>query len=178
MGKRGPAKGTGGRPKKKLSDKLIEGNPGKRPIKVLRRFPDLDAEEMPEPDEFLNDEQKNGVTFKAYEIYKETWQWLHERGCAQFVQQKLIEKYALLTARMIQLERQISQYGFLAKNSQGMAIESPYIDIALKYMKQSNSVWDRIYAIVVANCSTDYSEKDSKEEIMESILSGKFRKDA
>ena len=36
MGKRGPAPGTGGRPRKALQDKILEGNPSKRKIIVLR----------------------------------------------------------------------------------------------------------------------------------------------
>lgn len=35
MGKRGPSPGTGGRPSKPLADKIAEGNPGKRPLKVM-----------------------------------------------------------------------------------------------------------------------------------------------
>ena len=34
MGSRGPAKGCGGRPRKPLAEKLLEGNRSKRPIKV------------------------------------------------------------------------------------------------------------------------------------------------
>ena len=36
MGKRGPMPGTGGRPRKALSDKLADGNPGYKSIKVMR----------------------------------------------------------------------------------------------------------------------------------------------
>ena len=35
MGLRGPRPGTGGRPRKSLAEKVTEGNPGKRKLKVL-----------------------------------------------------------------------------------------------------------------------------------------------
>ena len=56
MGKRGPAKGTGGRPRKTLSEKVSDGNPSKRPLKVMsfEETIDLRGVEMPEPNEVLN----------------------------------------------------------------------------------------------------------------------------
>lgn len=42
MGKRGPKPGSGGRPRKALSEKIIEGNPGRRPLKILKNIPELE----------------------------------------------------------------------------------------------------------------------------------------
>ena len=64
MGKRGPAPGTGGRPRKALQDKILEGNPSKRKIQVLE-VPTLEGVEMPQPKEFLSEEHKDGHEFQA-----------------------------------------------------------------------------------------------------------------
>ena len=132
MGKCGPKPGSGGRPRKALSEKIIEGNPGKRPLKVLKSFPELEGIEMPPPREYLSDEQKNGSAFPAKEIYTSVWKWLQERKCAQHVSAELVEHYAVSAARLIQCEQAISNYGFIAKNAQGGAIVSPYAVCACK----------------------------------------------
>lgn len=121
MGARGPKPGTGGRPCKPLAEKLLDGNPGKRNIRVLKNYTDLEGADMPDPKDYLQDAQKDGRKFEAEEIYRSVWRWLHERQCAQHVSAELIEHYALSAARLIQCERAVSTYGFLAKNSQGNA---------------------------------------------------------
>lgn len=174
MGARGPSKGSGGRPKKKLSEKLIEGNLGKRPIKVLKKFPELECEEMPDPRDYLNDTQKNGEDFLAKQIFKDVWLWLKQRGIQQLVSPEIIEGYAFAYARVIQCERLISKYGMLAKNSQGLAIQSPYIGISDIYMKKANEKWKIIQQIIFENCSTEYESGSSEGDFMEDILSGKY----
>lgn len=171
MGARGPKPGTGGRPRKPLAEKLLDGNPGKRNIRVLKNYTDLEGADMPDPKDYLQDTQKDGRKFEAEEIYRSVWRWLHERQCAQHVSTELIEHYALSAARLIQCERAVSTYGFLAKNLQGNAVTSPYIAIAQAYMKQANSLWSMIYSIVKENCSTDYSGATPQDDIMERLLS-------
>ena len=63
MGARGPKPGTGGRPRKPLADKLLDGNPGKRGIYVLKNYTDLEGVDMPDPREYLLDAQKDGKPF-------------------------------------------------------------------------------------------------------------------
>ena len=171
MGARGPKPGTGGRPRKPLSEKILDGNPGKRNIRVLKNYTDLEGADMPNLKDYLMDAQKDGKAFQAEEIYQSVWKWLNDRHCAQHVSAELIEHYALSAARLIQCERAISTYGFLAKNSQGNAITSPYITIAQTYMKQANTLWAMIYSIMKENCSTDYSGATPQDDVMERLLS-------
>ena len=171
MGARGPKPGTGGRPRKPLADKLLDGNPGKRGIYVLKNYTDWEGVDMPDPREYLLDAQKDGKPFEAEGIYKAVSKWLEERECGQHVSPEIIEHYALSAARMIQCERCISTFGFLAKNSQGNAIISPYITIAQAYMKQANNLWSMIYSIVRENCSTEYGGKTPQDDVMERLLS-------
>ena len=82
MGKRGPQKGVGGRPKKPLAEKLAEGNLGKRKLTVMEVSADeLIGSEMRTPKDFLSAEQKNGTQMQAYEIVKTTWAWLRKYNC-------------------------------------------------------------------------------------------------
>ena len=114
----------------------------------------------------------NGRTPAKTLVRKNTGRkWLNDRHCAQHVSAELIEHYALSAARLIQCERAISTYGFLAKNSQGNAITSPYITIAQTYMKQANTLWAMIYSIMKENCSTDYSGATPQDDVMERLLS-------
>lgn len=171
MGKRGPAPGTGGRPRKALQDKILEGNPSKRKIQVLE-VPTLEGVEMPQPKEFLSEEQKDGHEFQAKKIYEETWHWLKERKCETLVSPSTLERYALSFARLIQTEHALSKYGFLSKHpTTGAAVTSPYVNIANMYMKQTNQLWNTIYSIVRENCSTDY-EGSPHQDLMESLLAG------
>ena len=172
MGKRGPKPGTGGRPRKALSEKLIDGNPGKRPLKVLKSFPELEGVEMPPPRDYLSEEQKNGSDFPAKEIYTSGWKLRQERRCEQFVSAELLEHYAVSAGRLIQCEQAISNYGFIAKNAQGGAIISPYVTAAHDYMKQTNRLWDMIYSIVRENCTEEFSGSP-QEDMMERLLRSK-----
>ena len=69
MGKRGPAPGTGGRPRKALQDKILEGNPSKRKIQVLE-VPTLEGVEMPQPKEFYRKNKRMDTNFKQRKFMK------------------------------------------------------------------------------------------------------------
>lgn len=170
MGARGPKPGSGGRPKKPLDEKILEGNLGKRPMKVLKQPKGDGTFEAPQARDYLSEEQKNGEKFLAEDIYKGVFDWLAERKCAQFVSPELVEHYALSAARLIQCEKAVTSYGFIAKNAQGGAIVSPYVQAAHDYMKQTNGLWTMIYSIVRENCSEEYKGSNPQEDMMEKLL--------
>lgn len=174
MGQRGPKPGSGGRPKKAISDKIADGNAGHRPLTVID-FGDsaanLEGQDMPKPSEFLSAPQKDGSTLCAAEIYKTTWAWLAQRSCAALVSPQLIERFAMASARWIQCESITSQLGFLAKHpTTGAAIQSPYVAIADKYMTQANRLWSEIYQIVRENCTGEYTGASPQDDVMERLL--------
>ena len=57
----------------------------------LTNAADLYGEEMPQPSEYLSAKQRDGRPLGADEIFRETWIWLKERGCAKLVNPRLIE---------------------------------------------------------------------------------------
>jgi hypothetical protein len=84
---RGGARIGAGQKKKALSDKILEGNPGRCKLTVVEfnAIADLQGQLIPPPQEYLAAKQKNGKELLAVEIYEKTWQWLKERGCARLV---------------------------------------------------------------------------------------------
>lgn len=169
----GGARVGAGRKKKPISEKILEGNPGGRTLKVIE-FDDtahLQGQDMPKPNELLSSPQKGGRSLQAVEIYQLTWNWLLERGCAALVSPQLLERYAMTVARWIQCEEIISEYGFLAKHpTTGNAIQSPYVAMSNTYMNQTNRLWFEIYQIVKENCSGDYRDTNPQDDIMERLL--------
>lgn len=167
----GGARRGAGRKKKPISEKILEGNPGKRKLTVLQ-FPEpIQMSDMPTPKEYLSATQKDGKDLIAKKIYEDTWQWLEDRGCAGMVNPSLIEQYSIAAARGIQCEEAITTYGFIIKHpTTAMPMQSPYISIALNYQKQANSLWSQMYQTVKENCTTEYAG-DKSSDPMERLLS-------
>lgn len=92
---RGGARVGSGRKSKALVDKINAGTSAQ--ILELPEPPVFEGEDVPPIKEYLKVKQKAGKDLCAEEVYKETWNWLKERGCANFVNKQLIEQYALLT---------------------------------------------------------------------------------
>ena len=164
----------GGRPKKPLAEKIANGNPGKRPLTVIdfeSQAASINGEDMPKPSEFLSDRQKDGEKLCAAEIFENTWKWLKDRGCEQYVNKDLIEQYALYMQRTIQCQEGINQYGLLAKHpTTQMPIASPYFNMALQSSKQANLYWMQIYQIVKDNCETPIGNSNPNDDLMERLL--------
>ena len=173
MGKRGPQPGSGGRPKKPLADKVLEGNPGKRPLKALDP-PVLMGEEMPPPHQYLSERQKGGKDLYAVEIYTETWDWLKQHKCENALSAQVLERYAMSAARWIQCEEAISAYGFLSKHpTTGAPIPSPFVAMSQSFMKQANYQWNQIYQVVRENCAVAVEGRSPQDDVMERLLSAR-----
>jgi len=172
----GGARIGAGKKQKPLYDKILEGNPGKRPLTVVE-FPDtadLIGAAMPPPREYLSKAQTSGKKTLAVEIYETTWQWLHDRRCSSLVPGQLIEQYAQSCARWIQCEEAISSFGFLSKHpTTGNAIPSPYVSMSQSFMKQCNNAWYLIYQVVKENNAADYRGNTPHDDTMERLLSAR-----
>lgn len=171
---RGGARIGAGAKKKPLSDKIAEGNPGKRALTVIdfdNQSVNLEGQPMPKPSKLLSAKQKDGKKLVAAEIYKNTWEWLHERGCAALVSPQLLERYAMSVARWIQCEEAVTEFGFLAKHpTTGNAIQSPYVAMSQNFMSQTNRLWMEIYQIVKENCAGEYAGATPQDDAMERLL--------
>ena len=173
---RGGARIGAGAKKKPLADKISAGNPGGRKLTVMefKDTADLKGLEMPEPNKMLEAIQKDGKTLVAADIYKNTWHWLNERGCAALVSPQLLERYAMSVARWIQCEEAVTAYGFLAKHpTTGNAIPSPYVAMSQSFSKQANNLWYQIYQVVRENCSVEFKGATPHDDMMERLLSAR-----
>ncbi|MDO5722757.1 MAG: terminase [Actinomycetaceae bacterium] len=165
-----------------LNEKLAKGAPTSRlhdPLDDAYDFTGshvgegavLAGETMPEPSEYLSQVQRDGKPLGADLVFRETWQWLDQRGCSQFVAPRLIEAYAQAFARYVQCEQAISKFGLLGKHpTTGAAIASPFVAMSQSFGKQANVYWYEIYEIVRATCTTDYSGTAPGDEVMEQLL--------
>ena len=174
---RGGARPGAGRKPKAITEKLASGNPGGRPLMVVD-FGDeainLKGSDMPPVKEYLKAKQKDGSITCAEDIYKETWEWLHERKCDHLIPVQQIEQYAMSIARWIQCEEAVSEFGFLAKKPTGTVISSPYVTMAREYMKQANTAWYQIYQVVKENCTVDLGDRTPHDDVMERLLTARL----
>lgn len=133
-------------------------------------FTPLEGEEMPSPSTYLSAKQKCGIPLGADRIFRETWEWLKERGCENLVNLRLLESYSQAFARFIQCEEAISQFGLLGQHpTTGATIASPFVSMAQSYQKQANVLWYEIFDIVKQNCTTDF-DSTPREDEMERLL--------
>ena len=176
-----------GRPKKSVAEKVTNGNPGRRKIEVLDVDDSLEpaeikeATDMPSIKEYLSETQRDGKPFEAAGIYKETYEWLRKVKCEKIVNSHLIEQYSVSLARWMQCNEMISKYGVIAKHpTTGAPIQSPYVNAASQFMKQTNLMWMQIFQIVKENSTVeliDPYENDPMERILrESERRAKLRK--
>lgn len=162
MGSGGYRPGSG-RPKKSASEKLLDGNPGKRPIEVL----DFDeCEDIPqEPPAWLSK--------KGKEVYKTTLQWLENIGCTKGILPGNLEEYAQCKSRWLESEELLNTYGLLVKDKSGNPTSSPYLQFSQQYLKMTNDVWAKIYQVVRETKLTEIDENSPNDDVMESLLRGK-----
>lgn len=131
---------------------------------------DPQGEDMPDPSAYLSAKQRDGTDLGADDIYKETWEWLRDRGCERLVNRRLIETYAQAMARYIQCEEAISTFGLLGKHpTTGGAIASPFVGMSQNYQKQASLIWYEIFEIVKQNSTTAYVG-NPMEDTMERLL--------
>ena len=133
----------------------------------------LTGTDMPEPSEYLRAHQKDGKPLGADALFLETWRWLKERACDQFVNPRLVEAYAQAFARYIQCEEAISAYGLLGRHpTTGGAIASPFVNMSQSFQKQANLLWYEIFDVVKQNCTTAFAG-NPQDDIMEALLTGR-----
>ena len=143
----GPRSGAG-RPRKSLAQNLLDGNPSKRPMKVLKLNKEKWLLEALTPAEYLPE--------LAREVYFATVAWLENTGCLDQIFPGHIEEYALTKGRWLEAESQITRFGMLAKNGTGQPVISPYVTASIEYVKVADRAWQKIFVIVKANCTEEF----------------------
>lgn len=135
MGKRGPAKGHGGRPRKSVGDKILEGNPGKRAIKVINKNnidSDTDIDIVPDT-----------LSLCGKSIYTKTVEYLRRLKCAELVNPMLVEQFALNRQRWLEVEKVMDRGEF----------DKDLAKISSDYQNQMRRSWNEIFSVVNDNCT-------------------------
>ena len=181
MGKRGPQPGSGGRPKKPIADKVLEGNPGKRELTVVK----FDGGEKPEPKRpgtaqppksrvprgmpsYLDIAAKEGgdVLPSVGEIFAMLSAWIASSGCADIVAPSLLEDFAFLRRGYLECEYMNRKLGRIASGKR-----SPYVNMALDYQKAMMAVYNQIWMIVSQNSQANV---EGKNEFLNALLNRGF----
>lgn len=161
MGKRGPKPGSGGRPREALVDKIMNDNPGKRPLKVLDEKMNRKNQDL-NPPSYLKDA---GIA-----IFNKTVDWLIPTGCLGYINPEHIAEYALCKQRWMECE-EWNNKNLLAKHpTTGQPMQSPYVEMGLKYLRQADTAWAKIYDIVKENATVEFRMNNPNDDVMEELL--------
>jgi hypothetical protein len=170
---RGGARPGAGRPRKPLADKLIEGNPGKRELTVVKigggaqkskpeesKKSNARKSKMPT---YLDVSAKEGgdILPPASEIYAMLTDWIEKAGCTDIVGQGLVEDFAFLRRAYLECEYMNRKLGRIASGRR-----SPYVNMALDYQKAMMAVWNQIWLIVSQNNETRYEKSNEFLELL------------
>ncbi len=176
---RGGKRANSGRKKKPLAEKLLDGNPGKRPLTVL----DFDVPigeplrgttllEAPDYLDVLTRKTEGVPT--AADIYNTLTRWLNDTGCLHLINPALIEDLAVNRAAWFECEAANTRHGRIVKAGDGTSAKrSPYVDMSMYYYDNYFKAWDKIWAIVSQNSEKRFTGFGHDVDPMEALLSGK-----
>lgn len=170
---RGGERTGAGRPKKPIADKILEGNPGKRTLKVID-FPEGNPlTDIPTSPDYLAEAAKgDGKWPSADKIFTDVASWLERTSCLSLISPEHISDYSLLKARWLECEAMNVKHGLLAKHPvSGQPIASPYVRMGIDYLKAADTAWSKIWAVVSQNSLKDLSAGNPNDDVMERLLS-------
>ena len=167
---RGGYRPGSGRKPKALVDKIADGNPGKRPIKVLG-FGEKGGERPKCPDYLRYKNNKSGEYPNAEDIWNQVFDWLETTGCMHLVPPDYVAEYTLLKVRWYEAEARTDVVGFVGKHPVTQkAITSPIIKTGIEYLKQADVAWQKIWKIVAQNSEKEFRLDTPNDNLMSSIL--------
>lgn len=169
---RGGARPGSGQKKKPLADRILEGKArASLDIPEIKADSDIEGVEMPQVEEWMNREQKNGIPLRAAEVFQNVWEFLVKCGCEMKVSRQLVSQYSMIFARWIQCEEAISKYGLIAKHpTTGGAMTSPYVQMSREYSKQANTCWYQISQVIKDNSEVFVDTQRLQSDMMEDLL--------
>ena len=177
---RGGARVGAGRPKKPLADKLLEGNPGKRELTVLKKLSEFQGENQTDNSKPRNTKNQRTLISKmptylditakeggdalppASELYKMLADFIDGVGCADFVSPSLMEDFAFLRRGYLECEYMNRKLGRIASGKR-----SPYVNMALDYQKAMMTVYNQIWLVISRNCEEKYESKNEFLNILQ-----------
>lgn len=168
-----------GRPRKSPLEKLENGNSSGRKLTVISNDinlepVDIEGVDMPKPEAWLSEMQRDGTPFGAAEIFNNVYIWLRKVKCENLVRPELVNNYAVNQALWESCCKAIIKFGVIAKHpTTGAPIQSPYVAVSSTFMKHASYAWTEIYQIVRDNSTVDYRGPNPRDDMMEKILNSK-----
>lgn len=160
---RGGYRANAGRKKKPVEVKIIEGNPGHRPIEVV---------DFTEGKVDIPVDPPSNLSQRAKEIYIAVYKWLADIDCLKGILPFNLEEYAFCKDRWLEAEDNISKFGMTIVDPKGKQVVSPYVEIAKDYLKATNDCWNKIYQVVRESKLKKWDGKSPNDDVMESLLGG------
>jgi len=164
-----------GRPRKSLADKIYEGTTRKHKPRMLN-MPEMPLPDLEYPERLSYYDARMAGLPDVQTVWEETAEWLKNTGCLHLINPAFIEEYAIIKARFYELERIISKtapiYDEKYEDDKKRLAVNPALDASLKYMKQADLIWDKIWAIVTANSEIYYGD-DPNADIMAFLIKNK-----
>ena len=115
-----------GRKPKPTAIRLLQGNPGKRPLNTAEPMP---APKIPSPPDHIKGEARK----EWFRISKQ----LHELGLLTEIDRAALAAYCVAWGRWVEAEEQLTKYGTVIKSpDKGWLVQSPYLSIANRAMDQ------------------------------------------
>ena len=122
-------KGQSGRKPKPTSLKLLQGNPGKRPMNEYEAKPEP---RLPTPPVHLSKE--------ARKEWRRSGAFLLQLGLISDLDRAAFAAYCTAYGRWIEAEEALRTYGVMIKSPNGFPMQSPYLSVANKAMEQMRSL--------------------------------------
>lgn len=116
---------TAGRPRKPTNLKLLEGNPGKRPLPKNEPRPKPVAPKCP-----------THLSAQAKREWKRISVDLETLGLLTQIDMAALAAYCMAYGRWVESENMIRKHGMLVKSPNGYPMQSPYLAIANKAVEQ------------------------------------------
>ena len=122
-------RGQSGRKPKPTSLKLLQGNPGKRPMNENEPKPEP---KLPSPPNHLSKE--------ARKEWRRSGAFLLQLGLISDLDRAAFAAYCTAYGRWIEAEEALRTYGVMIKSPSGFPMQSPYLAVANKAMDQMRSL--------------------------------------
>ena len=157
MPKGSPRPNTG-RPRKPAAEKILAGNPGKRPVTVLEFYKDKNVpkkfkESVPEYLDQVAKESDESIP-KVTEIYSDLRDFVAAAGCLDQVSEMQMQDYAYLRRSYLECEHFNKVHGRIANGKR-----SPYVQMALDYQKSAMYIFNQIWSAIVQSSTVVYGSE-------------------
>ncbi len=152
---------TMARPRKPTVLKVLEGNPGKRPLPQNEPKPKSIAPKCPTHlDKIAKKEWRR--------VVKE----LEPLGLVTQIDMAALAAYCQAYSRWVQAEDMIRKHGMLVKSPNGYPMQSPYLAIANKAVEQMKAFMSEFGMTPASRTRIEVKSSAEKEDSLEALLTG------